>query len=338
MPQVNIEELRTRAVGKLEDAGVDSETAGMLVDHMLTADLWGRHSHGLSVRLHTMLKQARVVTEEDRIEVVEDGGHRVVVEGHDGFGYVAGRECTEILIERARELGLACVGLRNTRHTGMIGYYMDMAVQAGIVAMGFANCNALMAPWGGTERLLGTNPVAFGFPAQPDPIIVDMATSAVAFGEVIERERRGEDLPEGCALDEHGAPTRDPSEARTGAVLPFGEHRGGALAVAVQLLSGVLTGSPPIPRGGKGYGLLLVGLERGVFAGPEGYDAAVERFVEAYLDVPEREGMDVRLPGSRRYANRRACEESGTVEVSAEIAEMLALSGQSRQYGKTTDT
>ena len=325
MPQVNAEHLRNSAVRKLKDAGVEGETAEILVDHMLTADLWGRHSHGLSVRLHTMLKQARVVNRNNRAEIFDDGGHHVLVDGNEGFGYVAGRECTRILMRRTQEYGLACVALRNTRHTGMIGYYMDMAVREGIVAMGFANCNALMAPWGGTRRLLGTNPIALGFPAEPDPIIVDMATSAVAFGEVIERERRGEQLPEGSAVDPEGRPTTDPSEARTGAVLPFGQHRGGALAVAVQLLAGALTGSPPIPRGGKGYGLLLVGLKRGVFCGTEKYDAAVQEFIDAYLEVPERPGHEVRLPGSRRYRNYRTGEATGTVQVSEELVELLEL-------------
>jgi L-2-hydroxycarboxylate dehydrogenase (NAD+) len=319
--------LRKRATERLEDEGVDADTAEMLVDHMLTADLWGRHSHGLSVRLHTMLKQARVVDETNQMEIAQDAGHWVLVDGNNGFGYVAGRKCTRLLIERTRDNGFACIALRNTRHTGMIGYYMDMAAQDGVVAMGFANCNALMAPWGGKERLLGTNPIAFGLPAEPDPIIVDMATSAIAFGEVIERDRRNEALPEGCALDPSGQPTRDPGQARTGAVLPFGQHRGGALAVAVQLLSGALTGSAPIPRGGKDYGLLLIGLQRGLFAGNEEYDTAVKRFIAAYLDVPERPGMEVRLPGSRRYENRRDAEHRGTVEVSQDLADQLCGPG-----------
>jgi L-2-hydroxycarboxylate dehydrogenase (NAD+) len=208
----------------------------------------------------------------------------------------------------------------------MIGYYTNRAARAGIVAMAFGNCGPLMAPYGGTRRLLGTNPISFAFPAAPHPILVDLATSAVSVGEVLERMGAGEKLPEGRALDEDGRPTRDPAAARAGALLPFGAHRGGALAVAVQLLAGAFTGSAPIPPQGRDYGLLLVGFGRGMFAGDAGYDAAVNEFVAQYTSVPSRAGCEVRLPGSRRYA-RPEDGERATLTVSDELMDMLGGRG-----------
>jgi L-2-hydroxycarboxylate dehydrogenase (NAD+) len=278
------------------------------------------------VRFEYALHQAEAGAGRTAPELVLDRGHLAVVSGHNGFGYLAGHFATRLLIERAREHAIAAVALKAARHTGMLGYYVDMAARAGVVAMAFGHCCPLMAPAGGSRRLLGTNPVAFGFPAEPDPIVVDMATSAISYGDVLERQRAGELLPADCALDSEGNPTRDPAAALEGALLPFGGHRGGALAVAIQLLAGALAGAAPVPPAGQDYGLLLVGFSRGAFAGADSYDAAVRAFTEAYLSVPPLPGQEVRLPGARRYRNWRE-RSAGCIAISDKLAVILGLSG-----------
>jgi len=323
MPHVHVDELRDAAEARLRESGVRAEDARIIVEHFLTATLWGRTSHGISLRFGYVLRQVADGAGGPVPRIVDDEGHRFVMDAQHGFGYVAAYRTAEALIERARRHGVASAAVRNAGHTGMIGHYADMVARAGVVAVMFANCSPLMAPWGGRRALLGTNPITFAFPAQPDPILVDMATSAISYGELSERADAGETLPGGRALDADGEPTCDPAEALEGALLPFGEHRGGALAVAVQLLAGALTGSPSVPDPGAGYGLLMVGLERGVFAGAQHYDRAVAEFIERYLAVPARPGMEVRLPGSRRYRSRRAAGEE--IEISDELAELLGL-------------
>jgi len=155
-----------------------------------------------------------------------------------------------------------------------------------------------------------------------------MATSAVSYGEVLELQRAGRELPDGCALDPQGNPTRDPAAARDGALLPFGGHRGGALAVAVQLLAGALTGAPAVPPSGQGYGLLMVGFERGAFAGAQDYDAAVQEFVRQYLAVPPRPGEEVRLPGAHRW-HASPPGPDATIQISGQVADMLGMKGPS---------
>jgi len=322
MPELDVADLRRRAVARLCREGVKEHDARVVVEHMLTADLWGRSSHGLSVRFEHVLRQARDGAPGRRPEVVHDGGHVVAVDGHNGFGYLAAHFATRLLIDRALEHGLAAVALRNSLHTGMLGYYADMVARADVVGMAFGNCCPLMAPYGGKRRLLGTNPLAFGFPAEPAPVIVDMATARLAYGEVMERQRAGEPLPAGCALDGEGNPTRDPAAARAGALLPFGRHKGGALAVAVQLLAGAFTGATPVPPPGREYGLLLVGFSKGLFAGTEGYDEGVRLFAEQYLSVPARRGYEVRLPGARRYATMWQ-RSGGKVRVTDGLLELL---------------
>ena len=255
MPRVEVALLRERAVARLREAGVGDEAAGIVVDHMLTAELWGRSSHGLSLRFGAVLGLAEGGAGDTPPEVVRDGGHFLLVSGRNGFGYLAGHFCAQLLIERTARRELAAVALKEARHTGMLGYYVNMAARAGVVAMAFGDCCPLMAPAGGSRALLGTNPLAFAFPAEPDPIVVDMGTSALTYGDLMAADRAGEPIPPDCALDAEGDPTRDPAAARKGALLPLGGHKGGALAVAVQLLAGALTGAPAVPPPGRDYGL-----------------------------------------------------------------------------------
>ena len=318
------EQLRRLCTHRLLSAGVTAEDADALVDHMLTADLWDRRSHGLSTRLPYILELAEKGVGKANPEIAKDLGHLVVVDGDNGFGYPAGALCADLLIERVKRHTTAFVGLRNTRHTGMMGYYIDRAARANVVAMAFSDCSALVAPWGGARKLLGTNPLAFGFPANPDPVIVDMATSAVTYMGVRMAEAAGVALPPDCAVDGHGNPTTDPTEALRGAMLPFGEHRGGALALAVQILSGALLGAAAVPPGGTDYGLLLVGVEKGAFSSPEAYESAIQDLIRQYLGVPSRPAMQVKIPGWSRYDNLRRNLKEG-VAVSTELAEILGL-------------
>jgi len=312
------------ATRRLIQAGVDEDTARAVVDHMVAADRWGRPTHGLSVRFESILRQAEQGVGARPVQVVADRGTSVLVDANNGFGYAAGARCTDLLVERVRQHGLGAVALKNTGHTGMLGYYADRGARADVVTLGFAHCRPMVAPFGGKTALLGTNPLTFGLPAEPHPILVDMGTSAVSNGTVMVCRQEGKSLPEGCALDADGNPTVDPDAVGQGCLLPFGGHRGGALAVAIQLLAGALTGAGVIPPAGKDYGLLLIGLEKGLFAGDDGYEGAIREFIERYQAVPAREGCEVRLPGSGRYRGAKE-REAAELEVSAELVELLDL-------------
>ena len=324
MCRMDVQTLADTAVQRLVDAGVGRDTAQAAVDHMITADLWGLTGHGLSVRFGTILRLAEEGIGREPVEMVSDRGTSVLVDAHDGFGYAAGAFCTDLMIERVRKHGLCSVALRNTRHTGMLGYYSDRGARAEVVTLGFAHCRAMVAPFGGKTALLGTNPLTFGFPAQPHPILVDTGTSAVSNGTVQVHRGEGRNLPEGCALDKEGRSTVDPNAVAGGCLLPFGGHRGGALSVAVQLLASALTGASVFPPSSRDYGLLLVGFGKGLFAGDGEYDRAVQEFIDRYREVPAREGYAVRLPGSRRYSSEKE-KRAARIEVPDQLAEMLGL-------------
>lgn len=323
MPLAEIKEVRRAATRRLVAEGVLERHADIVVDHLLTADLWGRSSHGMSVRFGGILSRARKEVGRIGPVIAVDRGTVLTVDGRDGFGQVGGRLCADLLVERLAEHPLAAVALRNARHTGMLGYYVDRCARAGFVAIACTHCRPLMAPFGGKHALLGTNPIAFGFPARPQPIVVDLGTAAVSSGRVTECAAEGQELPPGVALDRDGKETTDPAKAREGCLLPFGGHRGGALALAVQCLAGVITGAGVFPDGDQDYGLLLVGMNRGAFTSDAEYDDAMTRFVDGYLAAEPREGCEVRIPGWRR--RQRGPTDRQTIEVTAELARSLGL-------------
>ncbi|MBT3377662.1 MAG: Ldh family oxidoreductase [Lentisphaerae bacterium] len=325
MPSVQIATLQAAAVERLRQSGAGLEDAKCLVEHMLTADLWGRTSHGLSVRYEQMLRLAKAGVGESHPRLDRDLDAVALIDGCGGFGYVAAKRCLAELTARVRDHGLAAVALRGARHTGMMGYYADQAARAGIVTLAFAHCRPLMAPAGGARARLGTNPLTFGFPASPHPIIVDTATSAISYGDLMVAEQRGTPIPPGKALDGDGRWTCDPRAARKGALVPFGEHRGGALAVAVQCLAGVLTSAAVFPAPDTDYGLLMVGLRKGLFSDDDTYDAAVAEFVSGYLETPELPGETVRLPGAKRYENARRTLDQGVITIPDRLADLLGL-------------
>ncbi|MGQ9660860.1 MAG: Ldh family oxidoreductase [Kiritimatiellia bacterium] len=324
MIRVPIPELRERAVKVLISAGARRTDAEVAVDHMIAADQWGRASHGLSLRFKYVLRQIADGAGSAAVEVVKDAGYHVLLDGHNSLGSPAGCFAISMLIERSKIHGLACVALRNTRHAGMLGYYTERGARAGILTIGFANCYPLVAPHGGARPLLGTNPISIAFPAAPDPIVVDMATSAITMGELAAREASGQELPPNTAIDRSGKPTVNPVEARSGALLPFGGHKGAALALSIQLLAGAFTGSPPVPPFARDYGLLFLGFKKDLFQPAEQYDAAVAQFLQAYLSVPPLPNQEVRLPGSRRYANLRSRQDD-CLEISEELAQLFGL-------------
>jgi L-2-hydroxycarboxylate dehydrogenase (NAD+) len=324
MASFHVDTLADAAVAKLMEVEVRESHARIVVDHMLTADVWGRPTHGLSVRFPLVFRQAREGVGKQPMEIQSDRGTSILVEGHNSFGYLVGRQCTDLLVERAVEHGHCVIAVKRLRHTGMLGYYADLGAQSGLVTLVFSHCMRLMAPYGGTRALLGTNPMAVGFPAKPHPILVDLGTAATGGGQIKVLEQQGGNLPPGHALDADGHPTQDPAAAKGGCLLPFGGHRGGALAVAIQLLAGAFTGADTFPPPAQNYGLLLMGFQKGLFAGDDGYDRSVKGFMAEYLGVPSQAGCEVRLPGASRYQKR---DDPGSlmIAVSDEVARLLDL-------------
>ncbi|MBV9288339.1 MAG: malate/lactate/ureidoglycolate dehydrogenase [Hyphomicrobiales bacterium] len=231
-------------------AGSEPHEARIVASHLVEASLMGHDSHGvIRVSKYVDWLKAGQVRPNRHARIVSDRGALVVVDGDFGFGQVIGKEAMEIAAERGASHGVATVAIRNAGHLGRVGAWPQMLAERGLASIHFVNTSGfgiLVAPFGGADRRLSANPIAAGVPIKGGrPIILDIATSAIAEGKIQVARNKGEELPPGLVLDGHGRPTTDPEvfyAKPPGAILPFGGHKGSGLSFFCEILAGSLTG------------------------------------------------------------------------------------------------
>ncbi|GAB3628950.1 Ureidoglycolate dehydrogenase (NAD(+)) [Pandoraea terrae] len=242
---VQAERLTQFGTAILESLGVPAADAHLLADSLVVAELWGHSSHGM-LRLPWYVNRLRsgVMTPITHPEVVVDGGAVTVLDGHHGIGQVLTARAVQIGVEQAKKFGVSAVGVRNSNHFGTAAYFTRMAAEAGCVALLATNASPAMAPWGGREKTVGTNPWSIAAPAGERGVaVMDIANTAVARGKIYLAAERGEPIPNNWAADEHGVPTTHAGEAVHGLILPMAGHKGYVIAFMMDVLAGVLTGS-----------------------------------------------------------------------------------------------
>ena len=205
----------------------------------------GHQSHGV-LRLPWYIARLRagVCDPQARPQIVTDAGAIAVVDGHDAMGQVTASLAAAEAIRRAKAHGIGAVAVRNSNHFGTAMYFTLMAARAGCVGFLSTNASPAMAPWGGRQKSVGTNPWSWAAPAGAhDPMVLDIANTGVARGKIHLARQKHESIPLGWAMTADGAPTTDPSAAIEGILLPMAQHKGYAIAAMMDVLSGVLTGS-----------------------------------------------------------------------------------------------
>ncbi len=248
-PAEQLFEFAVRVFGHLGVPEDDARTAATVLQ---AADLRGIDSHGVA-RLHAYFDMLRTerIDPKPKITVVSESPSTATVDGGNGLGLVVGPKANAIAMEKALAVGSGWVSVRNTNHYGIAGYYVLEALKRDLIGWSMTNSTATVAPLWGAERMLGTNPLSIAFPGlEEPPIVIDMATSAAAYGKIEIARRVGKPIPLGWAVDRDGAPTTDPNAMIDGgAQLPLGStrdgggHKGYGLAVMVDVLSGVLSGA-----------------------------------------------------------------------------------------------
>ena len=291
--------------------GASGAAAAEVAEHLVEANLKGHDSHGVGM-IPTYVRNIKAgnLDVDARARVTRDNGAVLMVDGATGFGQVVGREASEIAIERARETGVVCVGVRNCHHLGRIGSYGELCGRAGFVSVHFVNVvghEPQVSPWGGRERRMTTNPFCCVVPrTDGEPIVLDMATSAVALGKVRVAHMKGELVPDGALVDHTGSPTNDPGVMYSepfGALGPFGKHKGYGLAVMCELLGGALAGEWTAQPGNERAGtlinhMLMFVLNPAAFGETTTFLHEVEAMSDYLQSTTPASGFDrVRLPG-----------------------------------------
>ena len=251
----------------------------------------------------------------------------VQLDGGGSLGYLALHQLTSILIDKARTQGLAVGGVHNCAGGGRSAHYLERVARAGFVGLHTASGGgaASVAPPGARRPLLGTNPIAFGFPTEGEPVIFDMGTAAITMAKVKQLERLGQPLAEGAAIDADGHPTTDPAAAVLGSLLTFGGYKGFGLSLSVQLLGLLADAANDGPD--SGYGSLMIVIDPDALL-PKGQFARDARaFIDSLKGLPRIAGVDeIRIPSERAFALREATRTAGVAVPSAILDRLRALS------------
>jgi uncharacterized oxidoreductase len=302
------------AVGSdlLAALGTPRAAAEVVARSLAGANLCGHDSHGL-VRLPWYAEFVADGRARPNAvpEVVRHRGAVAVVDGNRCWGQLAGGLAVEVAAKAAREHGVGAVTVRRANHLGRLGEYCENLAEDGLAAVCWANADPAVAPFGGRDRMLGTNPFAAAVPGdgREPPVIVDFATSAVAEGKLRLERMAGRAVPSGLIQDARGRPSNDPEDYYAGgALLPFGQHKGFGLALMVELLGGGLSGNHVgfLPEYEWGNGFLLLALDPGAFADPGAFREEMARACARLRSSPPADGVEqVLLPGDIEAAVRK---------------------------------
>jgi LDH2 family malate/lactate/ureidoglycolate dehydrogenase len=318
--RVHLSVAQARALSEraMRGAGYDSEDARILADHVIDAALCGYEYSGLP-KLLNVVEHPRFKAPRGPMRVLCETGVSVLLDGGNQNGMIGMYHATRAAIDRAKPHGLALVGVSNIWMSGRSAYYVEMAARAGLIGIHTVAAGPLVAPPGGTRAALGTNPIAFGFPLEGDPLVIDLGTSAFMGTDLQFRQRLGLPLPEGVAIDEHGRSTTDAGAARRGALLPFGGHKGYALALAMHALGVLCHGAADQDRGGY----LFIAFEPDLFMPRDDYRRALAAEIAAIKATPRQAGVDeIRIPGERAYRERARLARQG-IEIDRPIHDAL---------------
>jgi (2R)-3-sulfolactate dehydrogenase (NADP+) len=325
---LSLAETEERVARVFETTGAREEAARSVARALVGAEADGLKGHGLS-RIPTylaMLKSGKIDgAAVPRVTQPRPGV--LAIDAACGFAYPAIDVAIERLPALAKQQGIAAAAISRSNHAGACGRHVERLAEQGLVALFFANTPEAIAPWGGTRAVFGTNPIAFAAPLEGRaPVVIDLALSKVARGNIVAAKQKGEPISEGWALDKEGHPTTDADAALAGTMIALGDAKGAALALMVEVFSAALvgthfafeassflddTGGPPQT------GQLIIAIDPAGF-GHSSFAVRMQVLAEA---IESQEGA--RLPGMRRLALREKAEREG-LSVSDEIWGMLA--------------
>ncbi|WP_197444303.1 Ldh family oxidoreductase [Maioricimonas rarisocia] len=347
MPTLTTDQLYELGYRILTGADVQHEEASIVARELADANLVGHDSHGvMRLMQYVQMIDDGFVKPGGRFEVVKSAPAFAIIDGHFNFGQVTTSKALKLAIEKAEHSGISTVMIRNCNHVGRLGSYTHHAAKAGFAAMMAVNAPGPggVAPFGGIDRRLGTNPISMAAPAREDAIVLDMTTSATAEGKLRVAHQSGLTVPEGMIIDGLGNPSTDPGDYYAkpfGAILPLGGpllgHKGFGLSVMLDVFCGMISGSgvcrTDLPRGANGVWMYLIDIDQ--FVGHEEYQDLIAKYEDYIKSARRLPGIDeILLPGEieRRRADVRRAEgvtlPDETWRQITELADRLGVSIQ----------
>ena len=311
---VNGKKLNQIIIKILKKNGLNANHATICSKALINAELVGAHSHGLSrLKMYCDRIQKKVINPKPKIKIKKISQSISQIDANNSIGFVAADIGIKQAIKNAKKTGIGLVGIKNSGHYGLSGYYAEQAVKKNLIVFCFTNAPPAIAPHGARKSLFGTNPICFGTPTSSKvPFILDTSVSVINRGKIRVAARNGKKIPKGVALDKFGKPTTDAKKALAGVQLPIAGFRGSGLAWMVDILSGVFTGGN---HGGKvkdpfddfsgpqNIGHLFFVMKPNLFVG--NYSKRIKENIKRIKKLPKIKGVkEILYPGQskqRRY-------------------------------------
>lgn len=327
--------------------GVPEDNAAIVAKCLVEADLRGVDTHGMN-RIPSYMARVREGVLDPRASPTLRQITPAVaqVDGHNGFGFLAAHKGMATAIDMAREIGIGMVSVKHSNHFGMSAWVVQQALDAGMMSLVFTNSSPALPVWGGKSKLMGVSPIACGAPAGQSgrPFIMDMAPSVAARGKIYKALRRGEKIPEDWALDKDGKRTDNPAEALEGVMLPMGGPKGSAIAIMMDVFSGVLSGSafaghvtnPYDPSKPADVGHFLVAIKPDLFMSIEDFKERMDYLYQRVVRSDKMVGVDrIYFPGEIEDLNKEKRLRYGIPLVDAEVQ---ALNKEAERVGAPSIT
>ena len=285
--------------------------ANISANAIINAELVGAHSHGLSrLKMYCDRIQKKVINPKPKIKIKKISSSITQIDANNSIGFVSADLGIKQAIKNAKKTGIGLVGIKNSGHYGLSGYYAEQAVKKNLIVFCFTNAPPAIAPYGAKKKLFGTNPICFGTPTSSRvPFILDTSVSIINRGKIRVAAKVGDKIPGGVALDKYGKPTIDAKKALAGVQLPIAGFRGSGLAWMVDILSGVLTGGN---HGGKvkdpfddfsgpqNIGHLFITIKPNLFVG--NYSKRIKENIKRIKKLPKIKGVkEILYPGQSKY-------------------------------------
>lgn len=325
---VKAEDMRVLAADLAEAVGFDEEDAAGIAEIIVTNDMRGISSHGMHQFLNYM-KQANagILKTNVKFDKVLDMGAIALLDAEHGSGLLSGKKAAELAIERAKKYNIGAVGVKNTHHSGAVGYYAALCAEQNMIGIAMGSTNPVMTIPGCKGRQIGNNPFACAVPTPDGPMLLDIALSATAAGKLSWYASQNKPLPEGMMLDKDGNPSTNFDDFAEGSLTPMAGHKGYGLALMVETLCGVLTGSGVtsqnkdwilFPDHPNRFGQFLIAIPVDVFISAEQFMSNMDFMRHDLLDGHE----NAKFPGDIENASWKKCSEQG-IELIPDLIQRL---------------
>ncbi len=311
----------------LQTIGFSLDDAKLITQNLIEAELVEKKTHGL-IRLLSIKRladQKKINVNGETFKIIKDTPTQLHIDSKNKPGFIVIYKSLDLAIPKAKQSGIVSVGLKDLGYaSGYIGAYAKMAAKENLIFIGFNNSPGGLIPYGSKKELWGTDPITVGIPTNDLPVILDMASSKITFGQLIVAKQENKLIPEGVALDKEGNPTTNAIKAIEGGILPIAGHKGSGMAFIVELLAGALTGSRVGYAVPGGWGTFYILIDPTLFRPLKDFKTDVQKAIIELKNAPKAKGFkEILFPGERAARKREENLKSGEIEIGENLYKLL---------------